>query len=228
MAVKKSSKAVKKRWFKIVAPAILKESAVGETFLADPEQIINKKMKVSLGTITGEPQKHSIHVNLLVKSYDDGIFKTELLGWRILPAAVKKMIRRNRSKIEDSFVVLAKDGKYIRVKPLIITRTKAQRSVKTALRQKIRTEIAKIFGQRDFKIIAADVLGKRFQHGVARQISKTFPVIIFEIRQLSLVEPDKAKKMNIIKFVGEKKSEKSKPAEKKEKSEKPVERKEKK
>ena len=79
MAVKKSSKLVKKRWYKILAPSLLREATVGETFLADPEQIIGKKMTVSLGSISGEPQKHHTHVNLIIKSYDDGVFKYTLL-----------------------------------------------------------------------------------------------------------------------------------------------------
>ena len=210
MAVKKSSKVVKKKWFKILAPALLKESPVGETLLADHEQLLGKKMTVGLGSITGEPQKQHTHVNLLVKDYIDGVFKTELLGWRILPAAVKKLVRRNRSRIDDSFVVLTKDNKYVRVKPIIITRYKAQRSVQTAVRKRIRTEIAKLFSQKNLKVLVSEILARRLQHGILKRTSKLFPIAIFDIRQFVIVSADKAKKMNVVRFVGE--IRKNKPA----------------
>jgi len=201
---------VKKKWFKILAPALLKESPVGETLLADPEQLLGKKMTVGLGSITGEPQKQHTHVNLLVKDYVDGVFKTELLGWRILPAAVKKLVRRNRSRIDDSFVVLTKDNKYVRVKPIIITRYKAQRSVQTAVRKRIRTEIAKLFSQKNLKVLVSEILARRLQHGILKRTSKLFPIAIFDIRQFVIVSADKAKKMNVVRFVGE--IRKNKPA----------------
>jgi len=226
MAVKKSGKVVKKRWFNILAPSLLKEAKIGETYISDPEAMIGKKMTVSLGSITGEPQKHNTHINLIIKSFDDGVFKTDLLGWRVLPAAVKKMVRRNRSRIDDSFVIMAKDGQYVRIKPLIVTRTKAQRSAQTSIRQKVRVEVAKVFSERDFKIIAGDILGKRFQHSILRSVAKLFPVQIFEIRQLVLIDAEKAKKLNIVRFVGEKRKEsqkKPKQVKKPEEKEKPKE-----
>lgn len=207
MAVKKSSKTIKKKWYKILAPALLKEVSAGETFLANSDLLIGKKMTMGLGSLTGEPQKHHTHVNLRVSSYTDGVFRTELLGWKLLPSAVKKMVRRNRSRIDDSFVIMTKDKKYVRVKPLIITRVKANRSVQTALRQKIRVEIAKNFALKDFNIIVGELLGRRFQHTVAKQVSKLFPVTVFDIRQFLLVDEDKARKMNLIRFVAEKKKE---------------------
>ncbi len=215
MAVKKSSKAVKKKWVKILAPAVLREALVGETFISDPEIMINKKMNVGLGTITGEPQKQHTHVNLIIKSYDDGIYKTDLTGYCILPSAVKKMVRRNRSRIDDSFIVMTKDQKYIRVKPVIITRNKAQCSIQTALRKKARLELAKAFSQKEFNTIVGELLGKRFQYSVARLLSKIFPVGLFEIRQIVLVDTEKAKKMSIVRFVAAKTKE-NKPKEAKE------------
>ena len=98
--VKKSSRIIKKKWVKIIAPTVLRESAIGETFISDSEMMLNKKMNVGLGTITGEPQKQHTHVNLIIKSFDDGIYKTDLIGYKILPSAVKKMVRRNRTRID--------------------------------------------------------------------------------------------------------------------------------
>jgi small subunit ribosomal protein S3Ae len=205
MAVKKSSKVIKKKWFKIIAPSLLKEAVVGETFLANPEDIIGKKITTSLGNITGENQKQHTHVKLTVNSYQDGLFKTEIQGWKLLPSAMKKFVRRNRSRIDDSFVVITKDKKYVRVKPLIITRTKARRSIQTLIRQKIRAEIAKNFLQKDFNSIAEELLARRFQQGVNKKIAKLFPLTFFDLRNLSIVEEEKAKKMNIIQFIEEKK-----------------------
>ncbi len=217
MAVKKSSKIVKKRWVKLVAPTVLREAAIGETFISDPEIMIGKKMNIGLGTITGEPQKQHTHVNLIIRSFEDGIYKTDLRGYRILPAAVKKMVRRNKSRIDDSFVIMTKDKQFVRIKPIAITRNKAQCSVQTAIRKKIRLELAKLFTLKDFSTLVSEFLGRRLQAGIARSLSKIFPVGIFEIRQLTIIDAEKAKKMNIIRFVAEQKPEnKSSPQEAKE------------
>lgn len=203
MAIKKSTKVVKKRWYKILGPSLLKDAEVGESYLAEPDVLIGKKMTVGLNSLTGEHYRYNTHANLVVSAYDDGVFRTDLVGWRMLPSAVKKMIRRNKSRIDDSFVVLTKDGKYVRVKPLVVTKNKAQNSVKTAILKKVRVEIAKIFSVKEFSVIVGEILGRRFQGQIARKLSKIFPVGIFDIRQLALVDVEKAKKMNIVRFVGE-------------------------
>ncbi len=202
MAVKKkATKVVKKKWFKIIAPELLKESQVGETYVSDPEIMLGKKMTVSIGSITGEPQKQHTHASLIINKVTDGILKTELLGWTILPAAVKKLIRRNRTRIDDSFVLLTKDNRYVRIKPILITRSKANGSVKIAVRKMLRLELAKTFHQKDFNILISEILGRRLQQGILKKIGKVFPIAILDIRQLSVVEADKVKKMNLIKFI---------------------------
>ena len=207
MAVKKkAAKVVKKKWFKITAPELLKEAQVGETYVSSPEVMLGKKMTVSIGSITGEPQKQHTHANLIINKVDEGILRTELLGWKILPAAVKKLIRRNRTRIDDSFVLLTKDNQYVRLKPILITRSKANGSVKIAVRKMLRLELAKNFHQKDFKILVGEILGRRLQQGILKKIAKVFPVAILDIRQLSVVEAEKVKKMNLIKFIPDNKN----------------------
>ncbi|MBW3019491.1 hypothetical protein KY329_04895 [Candidatus Woesearchaeota archaeon] len=191
---KTKSKVVKKKWYNIVAPKIFNEAPAGEILLAEPEAAKGRIMKTSLMTVTGDPTKQNQSINLKLTSFSDGKYFTEVTGYKLLPAAVKRLVRRNREKIDDSFVVKTKDGKLARLKPIIVTRGKTTNSVLTAMRKYVQAYLAKYASSVTFDELVRDVIGRKMQGDAVKVLKKFHPIGIFDIRMITLVSEERAKK----------------------------------
>lgn len=176
----------KKMWIPVIAPPIFNNAQIGETYLESPDLAIGRKMHVGLNTITGDPQRQNIQINFkIVKKQDNGLV-TEVLGYSISPNSMRKMMRRRRSKIVDSFVVKTKDGQTVRIKPFVITRNKTTGSVRSALRRQLRVTIAKRVSELAFSDVIKELVARRFQRGINDRLRKVYPVQICEIKQFSI------------------------------------------
>lgn len=197
---KPAAKAViakKKIWVQILAPKLFNEQVIGESFVEEPTQLMGRVATVSLMTLTGDPQKQTISASFKVTSIDKDAVRTELVSYKLLPAAAKKLMRRRREKIEDSFIVETKDKKIIRIKPLIITRGRTTGSVLALMRKLEKAFIAKTISNSDFDIFVQEVVQKKLQHGLAQLLRHFYPLGACEIRQFELIPAEKVKELRL-------------------------------
>lgn len=181
----------KKRWVPIIAPATFNEREIGEIHVAEPKDAVGRKVSVSLMILTGDPQKQSIQIQFLVKDAAGDKLSTEILGWELQPSAARKLMRRNKSKIEDSFIVKTSDEKKIRIKPIMVTRGRAKGGVVTALQHEMRDGIEKAVAKLSYEQLIKELVMKRFQRSIADGLKKTYPVAVLEIRMFRLIEEKK-------------------------------------
>jgi small subunit ribosomal protein S3Ae len=168
MAKKKITKkarisVVKKRWYEIQSPSVFNSMIIGETLAVVPESIVGRSVRINLGTLMKSGRKQNVDVTLRINEVKAGKCHTEFYSLEIVPSYVKRLVKRAKSRIDDSFVVEMKDGVKIRLKPLLLVRSKVQRAVLTDLRNKakeILTEKAKELTLNEFinKTISAEIL----------------------------------------------------------------------
>jgi len=192
----KVSKAVvvkKKKWVPILAPKIFNEQRIGESYVAAAEDLVGRKVTVSLMTLTGEPQKQTISIAFKINKITNGTATTDIVGYKMLPVAAKKLVRRRRNKIDDSFIVETSDKKAIRIKPLVATRGKTTGSVLTSMRKLCRAFLAKTISSMKFEDIIRNVVQKKIQHSLIQQLRRLHPIGACEIRQLELIPAERIK-----------------------------------
>lgn len=196
--VTKKTSVVKKKWYSILAPKVFNEVKVGETQLADPQKAVGRKMNVNLMGITGEPQKQNISVRLHISNLSENTFTTELLGYKMMPSGMKKMVRRNREKVDDSFVLETKDKKVIRIKPIAVTRGKTTNSVTTAIRKYVQARLAKHIAQTTYEDLVKEVLQKRITQDIYRELKKFHPMSVFDIKAFHILSERELKNAKIL------------------------------
>ncbi len=179
--------AAKKRWVPILAPKMFNSMTIGDTHIYDPREGIGKELSVNLMTLTRNPKSQGTNVSFVVTGQHEGKLLTGFTGLRIMPSVVRRMVRRGKDKIDDSFICLTSDGKKIRLKPIIITRTKAKGSVLTAMRKELRKHIVKEAGKSSYDKLSEDIVAGRFQRGIYEVLSQLAPVVKCEIRWLKLL-----------------------------------------
>lgn len=190
---------IKKKWIQILAPKGLGEKPVGETYIASPDIAINRRVSTSLTNVTGDSAKQNIQISLRITGKSGDALQTSIMAYRIVPSAVRKLMRKKRSKVEDSFVTKTKDGIIVRLKPLLIAKGKTKGSVLALLKKKCREFVASNTASLTFNEFIKKIIDKRFQKSLQSALKKVHPVIIAEMRMASIVEGKKAEKVKLIK-----------------------------
>ncbi len=187
----------KKRWVPILAPKLFNEQRIGESYVEHAENLVGRKVTVSLMTLTGEPQKQTVSVSFKITKIVNDAALTDIVGYKILPVVIKKLVRRRRDKISDSFIVESSDKKAVRIKPLVATRGRTTGSVLTSMRKLCRAYLAKSISTMTFEDIIRNVVQKKLQHGLIQQLRRMYPVGACEIGQLEYITAERIKESGL-------------------------------
>lgn len=181
----------KKKWVQVFAPKILNEAFLGETFISEYEEAVGKEISVSLMTLTGEPQKQTVVLSFKMIGAKNNAITTDVIGFRIVPAAVRKTMRRGKEKIEDSFKLTTQDNVRVLIKPLLVTKGRTKSSVLANLRRTARAQVAKVVAATKFENLIYDLVTQKFQRSLSDMLRKIYPLSTCEVKYFSIVKDNK-------------------------------------
>jgi ribosomal protein S3AE len=175
----------KKKWVPIIAPKIFNEKELGESHLFETEEAVGRFVKVNLMTITNDIKHQNSNVKFQITESRDGRLFSKIVDYEVVPAAVKRLVRRRNDKIDDSFLAKTADGVVVRVKPLIITRGRATGSIRAELKKRLHEDLLRVVASMGIDTLFADIVFRKTQKTLKDKLSKVFPVRALEIRVLS-------------------------------------------
>ena len=178
----------KKKWFMIHAPALFNEVLIGETYLASPELLANKFATVNLSTLTKSMRKQNVNMQFKVTDVIDAKAKTQVIGYYMVTAAMKRLVRRGRDTIIDSFLAKTKDEKILRVKPMVITLNRGTRCMRSAVRLEARRYIREYFFARDTQDIFSEIVDEKLQKELKKIILKITPLKSIDFKAVKIEE----------------------------------------
>ncbi|MCX6710213.1 MAG: hypothetical protein NTV63_04680 [Candidatus Woesearchaeota archaeon] len=183
----------KKKWYEILASKNFNEVSMGETVTASPNSLIGRTISVNLMNITGNIKKQNINVKFRITEIKDNKHAlTELIGYEMMPAMIKRIVRRGRDKISDSFIVKTLDGKIVQFKPVFITSGNTSRNVIASLRRAERYFIIKSATEKNYDDIVSEIISGKFQSEMNSFIRKEYPLKVCDIRAFSVLQPTRA------------------------------------
>ena len=94
-------------------------------------------------------------------------------------------MRKNVNYVEDSFTCKAKDAK-IRVKPFLLTRKKVHRSLRKALRNRIKELVTEFCANKQSEEVFSSILSASLQKELSSKLKKIYPLALCEIRVAKL------------------------------------------
>lgn len=177
----------RKRWHRVLAPKMFNEQEIGRTPALEAGTLNGRTIAASLMTLTRDMKQAGTAVTFEINRVQGDTAFTRVKEIEITPSAIKRLVRRQRDRIEDSFVVATKDNINVRIKPFAITKNLANNSVGTAIRKTFRTEINRIVGKVTYDTLISDVISRRMQNGLRSTLNKIFPLRNCEIRKLTLL-----------------------------------------
>ena len=124
----------KKRWYAVQAPAVFNNVIFGETCATEPGLLSGRGIKTNLGTVLRATKKQNVEVRFKITGIQGNTCMTELVSMEILPPHVKRLVKRAKKRVDDSFLVTTKDDVKVRLKPMILVKDNVQHSLLTSLR----------------------------------------------------------------------------------------------
>ncbi len=181
---KDSGKVKKKRWYQILAPPIFNSQPLGETTSIEQSKVIGKTLRANLMTLTGEVRNQNVNIRFRIKNVKEGKAETEIIGYKLSPSFIKRVVRRRHSRIDATETFRTKDRKQVKLKLLLITKNVATRSEMTALRKNMIAELRKMSSSAVYDEFVRMVIFYKLQLDLRRRLSKIYPLKTLEVKNL--------------------------------------------
>ncbi len=188
-ARKQRDKWKSKRWFTIRAPRNpWSFKIIGETIAEDEEQLIGRHYEIMQNEIDGDFSKMHVKVQFRISAVVGADALTEYIGHEVLKDHIRRQVRRERGKIDDTVDVVTEDGFYIRVKPLMISRHRIKGSQKQQMRTLARDIILKTGATSTWVDMQKASLDGTLESLIKEAASKIQPVREVMIRRTQLMQ----------------------------------------
>jgi ribosomal protein S3AE len=181
-----SKKAKKKKWFPIVAPEAFQSKVIGEVLLEDASVLMNRTVKVNMMQLMGDMKKQSVNIMFKVNDVKDGKAFTQAVKFEISAFSMKRLAKREKDKLSDSFVVKTADGKLVRLKSVMITNAMTNGAVLASLIKTCRAICKELVNKIKFEQLIIDLVTYKFQKEVREMLHKVYPLRNFDIRVMEL------------------------------------------
>jgi small subunit ribosomal protein S3Ae len=179
-------KTKKKSWFKVMAPPLFANKAIGEMYLPAAEIGLNRVLTTNLKDLTGNVKDQNAYIGFKITNADSSVLHTTTIGYRLTAAYVKRVVRKNADRLDDYYVLKTKDGQEVVIKTLLLTRSKSPRSTRSSIRSELKSLLQEELQKGDFSYFVSNIVHYKVQGGIKRKLSKITPVKEVAIRVLAL------------------------------------------
>lgn len=127
----------KKKWYDISADSTFDEKKIGETITINPKNLVGRIVKKGLNELTGNIRDSAFEVSFKIYKITGAKADTVISKFEAKTSLLRRLIRRQKSKVEPVFYVTTKDGIKFKLKVLAITGTKYTTPLRTQVRKAI-------------------------------------------------------------------------------------------
>ncbi len=182
---KQSTKKRKKVWLTILSPKEFNNKEIGETYIYTPESAIGKRISCNLSSLVNDVKRQNINILLGIKEIKENRANTEIIGYEIIPAYLKRLSKISKGKAEQSFKLKTKDNVGIIIKPAVFVKNKSTNKVLTSLRKKIEDLIKKEASEKTYDQLADEIMFFKLQKRFNKELKKIVPISNFIIKKFN-------------------------------------------
>ncbi len=174
----------KKRWYTVQAPKVLNNIIFGETLTSDPALLKGRVFTVALSVVNRVVRGSNISVKFKVIDVQGNNCITEFVGYEMAGGFIKRLVKRAKRRVDDSFVLECKDKVKFRFKPLLLVKTSVQHSLQSDLRHKVKEHMTKLCKEKEYSEVVAMILQGTLQKDIKSECRKIHPMLNFDVRAL--------------------------------------------
>ncbi|HLE46956.1 MAG TPA: 30S ribosomal protein S3ae [Candidatus Thermoplasmatota archaeon] len=172
-----------KQWYQLLAPAMFNKTVIAETLADDPNKLLHRVSSTTLQDLTGDFKLMHVKLEFQVTEVTGTQGSSVFVGHTLTSDYVRRLIRRNHSKISCVFDVTTKDGAGIRVKPFAVTDRRSQSSQQTAIRNAIGKTLVAEAADKTMAAFVQEMLNGTLANKVYRVCKPIYPLRKIEINK---------------------------------------------
>lgn len=172
-----------KQWYTIVAPAAFNKVAIAETPAEEPEKLIGRIATTTMQDLTGDFKLMHVKMDFQVEKFAGTTAETRYIGHSLTSDYVRRLVRRNHTKISCVFDVHTKDGAVLRVKPFAVTDRRAQSSQERELRNIMATVTQGVAQEQGLDSFLKEMLDGRLAAKLFKACKPIYPLRKVEINK---------------------------------------------
>ncbi|MFT4303884.1 MAG: hypothetical protein ACMXYG_04920 [Candidatus Woesearchaeota archaeon] len=183
----------KKKWVDIISPSF-GDKVIGHTHVFETANAVGKTLKINLMSLSGDPRKQSTDMHFLCeKQKGDSAVEAKITGYVMQQPNLKKLVRRGKTKIQDSFKCKTQDNVPVIVKIFAITRKNVNNSITGSIRTKIKLNAVNMIAKIPFEKIIMDTISGKIQKDIKSIVGKIYPLRVLELSCIKIFNPKKGK-----------------------------------
>ena len=188
-ARKQKDKWKAKRWYTIRAPRNpWSFKVIGETLAEEDSFVLGRHYELMQNELDGDFSKMHVKIKFNVIEVVNKDALTEFIGYDLMKDHVRRLVRRERGKIDDTVDLVSKDGFYIRFKPLIISRARIKASQKQQMRTIARNVILRVGASSTWLDIQKSLFDGTLENTIKDEVAKIQPVKNLLFRRVQLLQ----------------------------------------
>lgn len=176
-----------KQWFQILAPPLFSKALVAETLADDPNKVMNRIASTTLQDLTGDFKLMHVKLDFQVHTVTGTQCESRFVGHSLTSDYVRRLVRRNHSKISTVVDVSTKDGAVVRVKPFAVSDRRAQSSQQTQLRNIIAVTLQAQAADKSMSAFVADMLDGKLAALLYKACKPIYPLRKVEVNKSEVV-----------------------------------------
>jgi len=156
--------------------------------VTDLASLVGKTTKLNMMYVSGNVKNQNIRLVFKIIEVSSGLAKTEVSGYYQIPYYLSRFVKAGSDLVEDSFEVLSRDGKTVRVQPFIVTKMNASAMIATSIRLLVKDIVSTEIKSKTYGEFISSVISGKVQTGYRNEVKKIFPLKSFEFREVELIE----------------------------------------
>ncbi len=178
----------KKKWIPVFASKEFNNQEIGETYLEESEQAMNRVVESNLMMLTREAKKQNFNVYFKITEVKNNQASTELVGYKMQVSQLKRLTRQGKNKVDDSFVYTTKDNVKAVIKPIFLTKALTYKTTLHLIRRLAREFLTNYVKTMTYSQLMREIIAGNLQKDVKLGIKKGYPVINCIIKEASRID----------------------------------------
>lgn len=175
----------KKSWIQIYGSNNFESLYLGESLGEKAADLMDRVIEANLGEVTRDMKRQNVKLLFKVNEVKDNKAIADVVGYEIMQGYLRRSVRKNKNEMDDSIICRTKDNIKLRIKPLLMTRSRAQKSLLSEIRKETRKIITAEIANLTYYEAISFVVNYNLQKLIRERIKKIYPLSVCEIRMMT-------------------------------------------
>lgn len=172
-----------KQWYSVLAPSMFNKVPICETPSDEPEKLVGRIASTTMQDLTGDFKLMHVKLDFQVERINGNQAETRFVGHSLTSDYVRRIVRRNHSKVFLVVDATTKDGALLRVKPIGVTEHRSQSSQNTQLRKIITDTITQTAAEQSLNAFVRELLDGRLTSKILKACKTIYPLRKLEMNR---------------------------------------------